>query len=499
MNISDRDIQSALHHKDQVRAELDLYEFAKQAWHVLEEETPMVDGWAMRAIADHLQAVTEGHITRLLINVPPGFMKSMLTNVFWPAWEWGPKKRPGLRYISASYGEDLSIRHMIRGRDLLMSEWYQSRWPLKFKDDVNEKTLYGTVQMGWRRAVGVRGSIMGYRGDRIIIDDPHDIKAAESPIVRAETSRWFGEGIPSRLNNAKTSAIVMIMQRLHTLDLSGFILDDPEIAQEWTHLMIPMEYEEDRKCRTSVICSRTGKPWEDPRTVEGESAWPGRFPLKEIEKAKAIYRKESGTYVEEGQFQQRPAPRGGGMFKVDNFIMTHKTPEGGTVVRGWDLAASTGAKAAWTVGVKLHRSNDGYVTILDVIRFQGSPHEVNMKMRQAAEMDGPQVVIDIPQDPGAAGKTVVSTMVLNLEGFKVRYSPESGDKVLRAEPFAAQVEAGHVSMLVRPWNKDYIEEASLFPAGKWMDQIDATSRAYAQLIKHKRARISLVAPTLITG
>lgn len=773
-------------------AEIDLYEFVKQAWPVIEPSVPMVEGWAMQAIAEHLQAVTYGDIRRLIINVPQGFSKSLMTNVFWPAWEWGPRGHQHYRYISAGYEEGLPMRDLIRCRKLITSDWYKARWPIELEHDINEKCLYANTKTGWRKAVGVRGAVMGYRADRLICfppdevvhtehgpmpigdivsqrrrirvwstdtttgqttlkpvigwhknpgsellrvscgarsvrctpdhrfwtqrgwvaardlrardvlprfpvpdavdarlcdtekcgvllgfqppgqnsddlllhqfptrvetlgiregsvphrisnvlglcavdeiaeeivtgvavnvqdampwrswtnergqhhamdvecsdlavlrhselgvsldarvglqdslldlartlttdrhhpsltpnaslvgdavesfpandgapvlvthggyspdtycvtvedyhtfyvgaegllarncDDPADTKRAESEVLREEALRWYSEELSTRLNDVKKSAIIIIMQRLHTRDLSGYLLSDEEVARDWTHLMLPMEFEKDRRCSTSVLWSPTGKPFTDPRTEENELAWPERFPREEVEAQKAQFRLHGGEYAVAAMLQQRPAPRGGGMFKRDNFIPTRTTPEGGTTVRGWDIAASTGRRAAWTVGFKLHRDQAGHLTILDIQRFRGTPHEVDTKMRQTAELDGTNTIIDIPQDPGAAGKHAVKSMVANLEGFIVKFSPESGDKALRAEPFASQVEAGNVSILERPWNEEFFKEAETFPTGDWMDQIDAASRAYSCLLRFIDSdQISLIPPILKTG
>lgn len=484
-------------------AEMDLIEFVRQAWHVLEpgKDAGFIYGWAVEVVAEHLQAITEGKIRRLLINIPPGCTKSMLTNVFWPAWEWGPRGLGHYRYISASVEQTLATRDLIRCRDLVLSDWYQKRWgPMKFKDDVNEKTYYANDKTGWRRSVGFRGNIIGNRGDRIVVDDPHDVKGAESETVREEGRVWFSETLPTRLNKQSESAIVVIMQRLHTRDVSGLILGNKELNAQYTKLILPMEYEEGRHSTTDIIWSRTGLPFSDPRTVEGELLWPERFPRDSVEELKSVFRSQGGTYAEAGQLQQRPVPRGGGDFKRADFQITTEVPQKGITIRGWDLAASKDKRSAWTVGVKMHRAPDAHLTILDVCRFRGTPHEVDVRMRRCAETDGRRVIIDIPQDPGAAGKTAVSHIVKNLEGFIVRASLESGDKEFRAGPFAAQVEAGNVSLLRRAWNDDYLNEAELFPSGDFMDQIDASSRAHAAIMRARGSgQISFVPPTISMG
>lgn len=477
-------------------AELSLLEFTKQAWQVLEPEVDFVSGWAVEAIAEHLQAVTDGQIRRLLINVPPGCTKSMMTNVMWPAWEWGPRGKANHRFISASYEQGLATRDLVRCRDLVLSEWFQQRWPITLKGDQNEKTYYETSRTGWRKSASVRSALTGYRGDRIIIDDPHSVKTAESDADRNESLRWFTETVPTRLNKAGESAIVVIMQRLHEQDIAGLILED--LAQDYTHLMLPMEYERERHCKTMVVMP-SGETFEDPRTEEDELLWKERFPAEANEETKRALRSHGGEYAVAAQLQQRPAPRGGGAFKKDDFIIVDDIPEFQRPVRGWDLAATSKKKnpnAAYTAGVKMARTTDGRLIILNIVRAQASPGEVKRMLKRTAQADGAYCQISLPQDPGQAGKAQIADLVALLEGFEAYGSPESGDKEMRAFPFAAQVEAGNVLLARGGWNKDFLKEAEMFPNGRFKDQIDACSRAYAWLLQNRDPNIGIVPATL---
>ena len=220
---------------------------------------------------------------------------------------------------------------------------------------------------------------------------------------------------------------------------------------------------------------------QDPRTVEGELAWPERFSRKAVEELKARFRSTGGTYAEACQLQQRPVPRGGGIFPRDSFIFLAEAPRVRRVVRGWDLAATASADAAFTVGVKMAEMMDGRWCILDVCRFQGTPMEVEQNMRRCAEQDGYGVPISIPQDPGQAGKAQKSHLAKVLAGFTVHFSLESGPKVERASGLASQAEAGNLCLVRAPWNDAFIAEAALFPNGKFLDQVDAASRAFAYL------------------
>jgi predicted phage terminase large subunit-like protein len=442
-----------------------LIEFVRRAWHIVEPKEPFVHGWHLDAIAVHLEAVTRGEITRLLINVPPGTMKSLLTSVFWPAWEWGPAGLAPNRYMAASYEIGIATRDTRKMRQLIESEWFQTRWPLPLAGDQNEKTKFENAHRGFRLARSI-DSLTGERADRLMLDDPHSVKIAESDLRRATSVTNFREAANNRLNSAERSAIIVIMQRIHQGDISGEILDK---IGGYVSLVLPMEYEPDRHCET---------PWfSDPRTEPGELLFPGRFPAWTIERDKPIF----GEYAWAGQYQQRPAPRETGMFRADRIQIVERAPPCTEWVRGWDFAGTADKRADWTVGVLIGKCEAGYV-IADVVRKQLTPNDVRRLIRATAELDGREVQIRGPQDPGQAGKAQALDFATLLDGFRVRFAPVTGSKEVRAEPFAAQVEAGRVMMVKAPWNDAFTAELAMFPAGRHDDQVDAATEAYNALI-----------------
>lgn len=200
---------------------------------------------------------------------------------------------------------------------------------------------------------------------------------------------------------------------------------------------------------------------------------------------------ETGNYIvwglassnSAGQLQQSPVPRDGGLFNREWFKPLDAIPNNIRWTRGWDLAATTNATSAYTVGVKLGKTPDGKIVIGHVVRGRWSPEGVYRVVNETAENDGVGVRISIPKDPGQAGVAQQKQFALNLSNFDVRFSPETGDKVTRAMPFSAQAEAGNVYYLKGDWNAAYFDEISMFPNSKFLDQVDATSRAYAELLK----------------
>lgn len=292
----------------QIACEKSLYSFTELMWEFVEPANKFVGNWHLKAIAEHLEAVTRGDITRLLINIPPGTMKSLMTNVFWPAWEW--IHAPHMRYISTSYSAGLTERDNIRFRQVITSDLYRAMWGDKFgfsKDSFNI-TKIGNDKTGWKIATSTEGMGTGERGNRVIVDDPHNVKDGESDAVRKSTLQYFNEVLPTRVTDPISSAMVVIMQRVHEEDVSGNIISRD---LGYTHLMLPMEFEPDRKCYTFLPKSPDTIFFEDPRTEPGELLFPARMPDWVVERDK----KAIGPYATAGQFQQSPVPRGGGIIK----------------------------------------------------------------------------------------------------------------------------------------------------------------------------------------
>lgn len=515
--------QMALDAIGKIESERRLIDFMKNGWHALEPGTPFVPGWAVEATCDHLQAVHEGEIRRLLINVPPGCTKSMTTSVFFPAWEWGPRNRADYRYILASHEQNLAIRDNVRSRDLMKSEWYLKNWGenIQFKGDVNSKIYYENMSAGWRYASSVSSGLTGYRGDRVMLDDPHSVKGADSDAIREETLRWFSETLPTRLNKADESVVIIIMQRVHERDISGLILAE-ELGYD--HLMLPMEFESERRSysvvkpsyipnpkRVKVSWDTDEKAWRpnkhgtvmkyasDPRKKDGDLLWPERFSAKSVEELQKTLRSVGGSYAEAGQLQQRPAPRGGGMFQKDDWQYVDRVPADAVRrVRGWDLAATStkeNKRAASTASTRMSIC-DGKIYIEDVDSDQLSPSAVEKRIKSKAAQDGWSVLQDFPQDPGQAGKTQKTAIGKLLHGYTFTFSLESGSKENRANPLAAQVEIRNVYLVRGHWNTAFVNEASLFPNGRFKDRIDSATRAYASLIS-KRKRLVGAAPVVV--
>lgn len=456
---------------DGIRARcLKFSDFVKEAWPILEPGTPLRWSFHMSAICDHLQAITEGRLTPwLIINVPPGSSKSSIVSVLWQAWEWSIGRRSE-RFLTTSFELENVKRDTRKTRDLIKSEWYQSLWP-EVRLTRTAELSFANSDTGTREGVPF-SSVMGKRGSRLIIDDPHSLKGAESEVQRNEATRLFLEGGLNRLNDQMTSAIVVVMQRVHENDLTGVLLRN-NIG--FIHLMIPMEFEPERACTTPL-------GWSDPRTFDGELMDPVRMPRSAVDILKG-----TSSYAWAGQYQQRPTAREGGMFKREWFEgkILRVAPEGTTWVRYWDLAGTElkkGAiRGARTAGVKIGRAPDGRFIVGHCAVAAKEGAEVRKFVKAVAEVDGLAVEIGISQDPGQAGKEQVRSYVSMLAGFIVRHHIETGDKATRAEPFSVQCEAGNVWLVEGPWNEEYVDELAGFPGAARKDIVDASSGAFARL------------------
>lgn len=432
---------------------------------------------------EHLEAVGTGHIKRLIINIPPRHMKSISVAVAWPAWAWiqdrskGPLMGPNIGFLANSYAQTLSIRDNVKCRRLIESPWYQKNWGDRFAltSDQNTKIKFENDQGGYRIATSIDGTSTGEGGDICLVDDPISAKDAGSETVRQRVMEWWDGTMSSRLNDPKTGAYVVIMQRLHEQDLVGHILDKQD--EDWVHLCLPARYESNHPAVYDL----------DPRSTDGELLWPARMGEKEVAKLET----SMGSYVAAGQLQQRPAPREGGMFKRRWFAIVDAAPAGLLKVRRWDLAATVpapGRDPDWTAGLLMGRDNAGFFYIMDVTKLQGSSHEVETTIFNTAKQDGTSVTIGLPQDPGQAGKAQVAALIRMLAGYVVKAAPETGSKEVRASAFEAQCEAGNVKLIKGAWNEAFLSEIEVFPFGKHDDQVDVAAGAFNLLADGSNAQ-----------
>jgi len=455
-------------------AEGSLAAFVKHAWHVIEPNTPYSDNWHIHAVCEHLEAVSAGEIMNLLVNVPPGTSKSIVVSAMWSAWEWITDQ--SLRVLGASYGEDLAVRDARKTRDIITSPWYQERWPhVQIARGQDQKTYYALTGSGWRLATSVGGRATGQHPDRKIVDDPHSAKQAQSDAERTAATSWFKSTLSTRGVSRKAKTVV-VMQRLHEQDVSGLILD--ELGSEYDHLFLPMRYERGtRKKATSI-------GFEDPRTTEGSLLWPELFPEPVIAKLEVAL----GSYGAAGQLQQRPAPAGGGILKVDHIQLwpSDKTlPDFDAVIQSWDTAfteKTTGDPSACTAWGFFSHEGKRCMLLLDAMADTLS--YPNLKK---------QIITDWSNEYGeskrradfvlveqkASGQSVIQD--LRVAGIPVRpYNPGKADKITRAHMAAPILETDVVYVMaskVEPklpvtWARAFVKQMEEFPNAAHDDLVD---------------------------
>jgi predicted phage terminase large subunit-like protein len=460
-----------------------------QAWHVLEPDTPFVDSIHVRAICEHLQAVSEGRIRNLIINVPPGHAKSLLAAVFWPAWAW--IDHPESRWLFSSYREPLATRDSVKCRRLIESEWYQQQWGSRYQlaSDQNQKNRFENSATGYRVVVPM-SSGTGERGDYVVVDDPHSVDQAESDAERSSAIEWWNGSMSTRLNDFAQGHKIVVQQRLHEADLTGDLL--AKGGYEW--LCLAAEFEPDRRCSTSI-------GWTDPRTDLGQLLWPEKVSREDLESLKTTL----GSYRYAGQYQQRPAPAGGGMLKTywwrfwqprganlppvpvkmpDGSIEQRKAvelPAGfDQQIQSWDMSFKDSKNADYVVG-QVHAAHGGDRYLLDQLRDRMDLPATLLAVRQLSAR-WPGAILKLVEDK-ANGPAVVQSLRHEIAGF-VEVNPEGG-KISRAAAASPQLESGNWYLphpILVPWVEEFLGECAAFPAGAHDDQVDAWSQGAKRLM-----------------
>ena len=454
---------------DKAIASFSLFNFIKEAWHVLEYGRELKIGWPIEAMCEHLQAVTDGELNRLLINIPPGSSKSLTVGVFWPAFEW--IKDPTKRFIGTSHNQNLAIRDNRKCRTLIESSWYQELFGTHFKltGDQNAKGKFENDKSGFRESMAFE-SMTGSRADTVILDDPHSVSDAASSKKLASAIETFNEALPTRLSDPKNSSIVVVMQRLNEGDVSGEILSR-DLGYE--HLCIPMEFEPERKCYTSI-------GWEDPRQIEGELFFPTRFSAEVVERDKKVM----GSHATAGQFQQRPAQRGGNIFKEEWFKYWSVEP----LIKHRTIYADTASKTAthndYSVFQCWGKTENNQAILLDQVRGKWEAPELKVKARAFWNKhkdikNGPLRAMKVEDKSSGTGLI----QELKREGIPIIPIPRNTDKIERAYDVTPAMESGNVFLpQSSEWLSDFLKEATAFPAGNHDDQLDPMMDAISDIM-----------------
>lgn len=527
-------IDEQLRDLDRVDCEDDLYSFLKYSWKYI-DSSDFTDGWPIQAVADHLQAVTDGDIKRLIINIPPRCAKSSLTSVAFPAWTWaqpwnGHTSGPGVQFLHASYAQQLSLRDSVKCRRLIESPWYQQLWGDRFRltGDQNTKTRFDNDKGGSRLSTSVGSALTGEGGSIIVVDDPNAAQEAFSEATIHSTIEWWDSALSTRLNDPKLGAFVVIQQRLSEEDLTGHILSKD--VGEWTHLCLPMRYEWQRHSYSSI-------GWHDPRGLdeegdplievsedgeripvsvdaqielekrEGMLLWPERFGEREV----GILERQLGPWAAAGQLQQRPEPKGGGIIKSDwwqpwtapiypNMDMiiacvdtayTAKTENDPSAMTVWGVFSQDVSVQAPNQVVNRHGG---------LVQYSRSYTETNPRVMLMYAWQGRFELHDLVNkishtcreyqvdtlliENKAAGHSVAQE-IKRLYGFEKfglhMYDPKSQDKLSRLYSVQHLFAEGLVFAPNYQWADMVIQQVGQFPKGKHDDLVDTVSMAMRHL------------------
>jgi predicted phage terminase large subunit-like protein len=451
-----------------------LENFVREAWKILEPVSPLVWNWHLDLICDYLTLIKRGKFKKtcgtelegIIFNVPPRTMKSLLITVFFPIWVWTTD--PERRFMFASYSEKLSTQHSVFRRSVIESDWYQQNWGsvFSFSRDQNVKSHYENSKRGTMFSTGMQATATGLGGDILIFDDPLNPDQAISQVEREAVNLRFDTTFRSRINDPATGVKIIIMQRLHELDLTGHVL--AREARRWKHVSLSATAEENESWRFPLarrVQSRKA----------GDLLWPARLPQSFL----SSQRVGMGSWAFNGQYQQSPAPLSGGIIKRQWVRFYRQLPEKFEfMVQTWDCTFSGGSDNDFVAGQVWARSGGKYF-MLPYRAYDRLDFGPTMAAIKACHAKFPQAHAVLIEDK-ANGPAIISELQKEIPGV-VAVNPEGG-KIARAQATAPLWEAGSIELpdpqvFDVPWVEDYLHNICAFPKAAHDDDMDATSQA----------------------
>jgi len=469
-----------------------LAEFVVQAWPIVEPDTKMLWNWHLDLLCEYLECITfgdiphvdwleandhEGPIRQLIVNEPPGYMKSYIITVMWPCWEW--IHTPGLRHICSSYSAGLSTRHSLFRRNIVQSEWYMEAmrrsWghpDFGMVGDQNLKTQFTNIHKGNMFSTSTGGTVQGTHGDRIIMDDPVNPEEAISEAHREKAKRFFDLTLSQRVRDKENPIYVLVMQRLHEDDLTGHLLEQGG----WVHICLPCPAVSDER----YVFPRSGRVHE---VKEGEALWPEREGLDAIANARV----HLGEWAFAGQYLQSPSPLEGGVLKRAWWKRGTPPAEFDTVLQSWDMAFKGNVGSDFVAGLVIGAKGsqrwvlDCVNARMDFSRSCDSLQDVSAKW--------PQAIAKLVEDK-ANGPAIINALESKVTGLIPR-NPEGG-KIARVMSVQPEVEAGNWWIPHdAPWAADFIEQAAAFPNAANDDMVDGWSQGAIYLNERHGVAIAI--------
>lgn len=456
--------------KYEIKLEDNLYEFVQEAWEYVDCDN-FIPTYHIKVVCDHLQAVADGKIKRLIINIPPGFAKSLLVSVMYPAWMW--LKNPQHCFLTGANSSILATRDTVRSRDLIKSDWYQYLWAkmFAFSSDQNQKTYYTNDKKGHRFSFSTSSNFTGWRANTILLDDPLSFNDKYSKVKREKVNNMVGGGLMTRLKNQREDSIISMGQRLHFEDVTAFLMKKGGCEL----LNLPLEFMEATQAKTSIFT--------DDRK-EGELLWPERWDAAMVKDIK----RDLGSVEYEAQYQQNPGDLTGGIINLNWFKYYKALPAFDRVVDSWDTAFGEKQENDFSVGTTWGVTKNMFY-LINVYKKQVGMPELKRAIVDIHNKFGSSKIL--VEDIGS-GKSVVQELTFMTTLPFIKVTPERC-KVTRAHAAAPTVEAGNVSLPDEaPWLFDFKEELRMFPAAAHDDQVDS----FTQFINHETKDVPII-PTII--
>jgi predicted phage terminase large subunit-like protein len=433
--------------------------FLEKVFNTLSPGQPFNPTWHLEAIAYRLERVRRGKIRRLIINMPPRSLKSVAGSVAFPAFVLGHD--PSRRIICISYSGDLAKKHANDFRAVLEAPWYRELFPGTRIGQKDSETEIELTVRGSRLATSVGGTLTGRGGDLIIIDDPLKPDDAYSEAKRNAANEWFKNTLLSRLDDKRTGAIIIVMQRVHMDDLTGFVTSQ---SDEWEILDLPAIAEVEEHI-----------PISDTKTYfrrVGEALSPEREPLSILENMKS----QLGSDAFSAQYQQRPVPPGGAMIKRDWIERYQELPpqrERSRILQSWDTASKGGPENDFSVCTTWVISRAGQWYLVDVWRKRVDYPTLKAAVRDLALQHAANRVL--VEDAGA-GTSLVQELLGKVDGIVAVMA--DGNKPTRMSVATAKFESGLVYLPeCASWLADFEAELFAFPGSRHDDQCDSVSQA----------------------
>lgn len=433
-----------------------LHYFIKRCFDIINPGIDYIDNWHIEAISKVLEEVYYGNIKRLIINMPPRYLKSICTSVVFPAWILG--QNPDKRVIVASYSEKLSLKHSLDCKLIMESDFFKRVFPeCIISKGQNEKYKFTTTKNGFRFATSVNGTLTGEGGDILIIDDPHNPNDIFNSKIREKTINWYSNVFSSRLNDKKNGAIIIVMQRLHPNDLSGYLLEKNKNA--WYHLNLQAISENDYKIKIHDF---------EKIFIKDELLFPKREGINELEKLK----EDMGTYTFNAQYQQKPLIQESSMIRLSWIKEYNDSIEFENIFLSFDTAIKAGLNNDPTVCTVWGEYKNNYY-LIDVIRKWLEYPELKKISKELIKKYRPNAILI---EDKASGQSLIQDLKKEIKANIVPIKI-TRDKITRFASITPFFESSRIFILKdADWVIDYKNELFSFPNSIHDDQVDSTSQ-----------------------